>query len=210
MDEKGTQEQGQAQASGGNTARNDATRRAIIEAFLGLLQVKRFSEITVTDIVTRAGVARMSYYRNFDSKEQVIEAYIDGLRERLLAGDATGGASAGASATALGEGAGNIIESRALVEGFTHSLRCMLVERDNVLALVEAGFATTLQRIMDGYIEERLGDMPAASVERFGLYFASGALLNVLVRWLEEGARESPEELAAFCACLLREGMARR
>ncbi len=213
MDEKGASkkgapEQGQAQASGGNTARNDATRRAIIEAFLGLLQEKRFSEITVTDIVARAGVARMSYYRNFDSKEQVIEAYIDGLRESLLAGDATG--SAGTSVVALGESAGDIIEGQALAEGFTHSLRCMLIERDNMLALVGAGFATTLQRIMDGYIEERLGGMPAASVERFGLYFASGALLNVLVRWLEQGARESPEELAAFCARLLREGMTRR
>ncbi len=205
MGEKGTPEQGQTQATKGNAARNDATRRAIVEALLALLQEKRFSEISVTDIVARAGVARMSYYRNFESKEQVIEAYIDGLHESLLAGGAQAGAGKPLEASSP-----DILESRALVERFTHSLRRMLAERENVLALVRAGFATTLQRMMDGYLEERLGDMPAASVERFGLYFASGALLNVLVQWLEQGARESPEELAACCARLLREGMAGR
>ncbi len=58
-----------------------------------------------------------------------------------------------------------------------------------------------------GYPEERLGDMPARSIERYELYFASGALLNVLVKWLEHDAKDSPKEMAAFCAKLLRNGL---
>lgn len=42
------------------------------------------------------------------------------------------------------------------------------------------------------------GDMPARFIERYELNFASGALLNVLVKWLEQGAREAPEDLAEF------------
>ena len=179
----------------GNLERNERTRQAIVMALLELLEEKRFSEIGVTDIVARAGVARMSYYRNFDSKEQVIEAYIDSLLARALSENRDKDPS-------------DILDAPSLRAGFARSLEIMRGEKRRVLALVRAGFASKLQNMMDGYVENRLGDMPAESIERFGLYFISGALLNVLIHWLEQGARESPDELAEYCARLLREGVA--
>ena len=157
----------------GNAERNEAARCAIIEALFSLMEGERFSSISVSQITSKADVARMSYYRNFESKEQIIEVYVD----------------------------------QALVRGFDRSLKRMRSEKRKILALINAGFATTLQRMMDGYLEERLGDMPVRSIERYELYFVSGALLNVLVRWLEQGAKEPPEEMAAFCARLLRDGL---
>ena len=183
----------------GNAARNEAARSAIIEALFTLMESERFSSISVLQITGEAGVARMSYYRNFESKEQVIEAYVDRLHSELIAESESSAASAQGSDGLLGE--------QALVCGFEQSLKRMRVEKRKILALINAGFATTLQRMVDGYLEERLGDMPAKSIERYELYFASGALLNVLVRWLEQGAKEPPEEMAAFCARLLRDGL---
>ena len=80
-------------------------------------------------------------------------------------------------------------------------------ESERILTLVHGGFTTTLQHMMDGYLEERLGDMPASSIERFELYFVSGAMLNVLVQWLEQGAEEEPADLALFVAQLLHRGL---
>ena len=185
----------------GNAERNEAARTAIIEALFTLMETDRFSSISVLQITGEAGVARMSYYRNFESKEQIIEAYVDRLHNELIAESDKSAASA--------QGVDGLLNEKTLAHGFKHSLERMRVEKRKILALINAGFATTLQRMMDGYLEERLGDMPARSIERYELYFASGALLNVLVNWLEQGAKEPPEEMAAFCASLLRSGLSR-
>lgn len=63
---------------------NQRVKKRIAEGLFALLRKKAFSEITVTDIVREADVARASYYRNFDSKEQIIEAAMDDLRDQLL------------------------------------------------------------------------------------------------------------------------------
>ena len=183
----------------GNAERNEAARCAIIEALFSLMEGERFSSISVSQITSKADVARMSYYRNFESKEQIIEVYVDRLHKELIAGSE-------ASVESV-QGADGLLGEQALVRGFDRSLKRMRSEKRKILALINAGFATTLQRMMDGYLEERLGDMPVRSIERYELYFVSGALLNVLVRWLEQGAKEPPEEMAAFCARLLRDGL---
>ena len=54
------------------TLANERTKRRIIRSLLRLMSEKHFSDITVSDIVARAGVARASYNRNFESKEDVI------------------------------------------------------------------------------------------------------------------------------------------
>ena len=51
---------------------NRQTRVSIARALLHLLGSKEFSDITVTDIVEEAHVARASYYRNFSSKEDLL------------------------------------------------------------------------------------------------------------------------------------------
>lgn len=58
------------------------------------------------------------------------------------------------------------------------------------------------------------GDMPSGSIERYRLYYYAGALYNMTARWLEDGARETPEQMAReFLACcsaapLVRKGSA--
>ena len=41
-------------------------------------------DISVTDIVTRAGVTRASFYRNFNSIDDVINAISDEILEELI------------------------------------------------------------------------------------------------------------------------------
>lgn len=149
----------------GNAARNEAARCAIIEALFTLMENERFSSISVSQITGEAGVARMSYYRNFESKEQVIEAYVDRLHSELIADGETSAADV--------QNADALLDEQALAHGFERSLERMRGEKRKILALINAGFATTLQRMMDGYLEERLGDMPARSIERSYLNYAT-------------------------------------
>lgn len=55
---------------------NIFVRKCITEALFSLLEKQEFNDIKITDIIKKAGVSRMGFYRNFDSKEKVIEAFI--------------------------------------------------------------------------------------------------------------------------------------
>ena len=64
-------------------AGKEETRRLMKEyiyiAFLQLLEAKDYADISVTDIVNRAGVSRMTYYRHFNSKEEIVTKHIEEL-----------------------------------------------------------------------------------------------------------------------------------
>ena len=52
--------------------KNIVVKESITQALLILMENKDFEKITITDIVNKAGVVRMSFYRNYTSKEDVI------------------------------------------------------------------------------------------------------------------------------------------
>ena len=44
----------------------------IYEALVELMKQKPYDQITITDIVQKAGVSRMAYYRNYQSKDDIL------------------------------------------------------------------------------------------------------------------------------------------
>ena len=65
---------------------NGVVRRNLTEALLQLLEEKRLDEITVTELVTRAQVARVSFYRNFDSLDEVLVGAVHQMASEWLEG----------------------------------------------------------------------------------------------------------------------------
>ena len=61
-----------------------SVKREIKDALMEVMAEKQYMDIMVTDIVTRAGVARASFYRNFNSINDVIDAISDELSEEML------------------------------------------------------------------------------------------------------------------------------
>ena len=55
-----------------NEGRNLYVVRHITDALLKLMQTNRLSDISISQICDEAGVGRASFYRNFQSKEDVI------------------------------------------------------------------------------------------------------------------------------------------
>ncbi|MFC9712465.1 TetR/AcrR family transcriptional regulator [Paenibacillus sp. NPDC056933] len=66
------------------------TRKAIMEAFVGLLEEKDFEQMTINDIADRANVNRgtiyLHYADKFDLLDQCIETYLQQLVETCLNG----------------------------------------------------------------------------------------------------------------------------
>ncbi|MBQ9766028.1 MAG: TetR/AcrR family transcriptional regulator [Lachnospiraceae bacterium] len=58
---------------------NKIVCESISLALVQLMNKKPFNQITISEITKTAGVGRSSFYRNFDSKEQILLSYIHNL-----------------------------------------------------------------------------------------------------------------------------------
>ena len=114
---------------------NMEVKRKITDAFFALAHQKSIGEITVTEIVEKAGVARASYYRNYESKEDIAVTLIEDVLE-----DFRSGADYDLSQTG----------------SYSHILRCFdyfKQYRRYVLDLCRSGFSSVLRDELNQFHE---------------------------------------------------------
>ncbi|WP_455537744.1 TetR/AcrR family transcriptional regulator [Terrisporobacter sp.] len=59
------------------------SKKWITDALFKLMKEKKFDEITITDISKESDLVRQTFYKNFDSKEQVLTDYMEKLSKEL-------------------------------------------------------------------------------------------------------------------------------
>ena len=55
---------------------NRLARERIVAALTALMSEKDYAGITITEITQRADVSRMTYYRNYSSKEDILRKFM--------------------------------------------------------------------------------------------------------------------------------------
>lgn len=60
-----------------NMKKKNDTEEYITEALFLLMEKREYSSISITDISKKAGVSRISFYRNFTSKDEVLKRYLE-------------------------------------------------------------------------------------------------------------------------------------
>ena len=55
---------------------NALTKECIVTALLRLMEKQSYESISITDITNLAGVSRMAYYRNYNSKDEILIKHI--------------------------------------------------------------------------------------------------------------------------------------
>lgn len=168
---------------------NQRVKGQVINAFFDLLAEKPASQVTPTDIIKKSGVARTTYYRNFFHQEDIVECYLNELRET--------------SVPVLD----NPLSYESAREGFTATLRALRSEKRQFLLLYRGGFSQSLQAFLLDSMFDVAGDMPMTDPAIYRLYFVTGAMYNLLIAWFERDTKETPEELATIAANYLRFGV---
>lgn len=161
----------------------ESVKEAIAIALVHLLEEKSLSQITILEIVERAGVGRSSFYRNFDSKETVLLYYL----ENILEGPQE-----------------NL--SFGLDDFWRHYImdlfrRCkaekrflLVLKRENQLYLFYRQAQRGTKRLVEAYEEHKMPYQAA---------FYSSAAVGVMIQWIENGFQESEEELTDLFISLL-------
>lgn len=163
------------------TKENIRVKNQIAAAFIELLKQSSIEDaemITISQITSKANVSRMAYYRNFTSKANIIEYYLlDSLWQEFQ----------------------EILPPGCpfwTVEYGTVFFSHMGKHREDILVLKRHGYADLILSALNSRNEELIGDMPRNSIDRFQIYYAAGASYNAMLYWLEEGCKESPEDIS--------------
>ena len=157
---------------------NTRVKKAITRAFFALLEGgKPFDQISVSEITNRAKVSRMAYYRNFNSKLEILAYFLTQIFEAMV--------------KELGED----MDFWTVEYGRAY-YRVMKEHRDSILLLDRLGFSGMILNAFNTTNEEVAGDMPRSSIERSRLYSAAGASYNAVIHWLKSGCKESADEMS--------------
>ncbi len=167
------------------------TRAALREALIELLPRKPYERITVEDICKAADIGRSTFYAHYRGKEDLQRAAIGDRLGNMLAERRR--ASPGASPTLV------ILEH---VRDYRRLHRGPIGGRGTRVA-VEA-----LRRSVTDMIRAEAGDSSSESAfERdFRTRYLVGAFMEVLICWVDRGARETPEQVEELFQALSKRG----
>ena len=161
---------------------NFRVKKDITDTLLALMHEKSFAKITISEIIEKANVARASFYRNYDSKEDVLLTLVDDVLHDFK--------------TKAKYDLSNYYT-------YEHVLRCFIYFKKYekyVLGLYEFGYGIRLLEKLNKFHEEITPGNAMQDVDKYRLYIFMGALFNTAVTWLRNGSNESAEDVAkVFC-----------
>lgn len=150
----------------------------ITQALFKLMQEYEYEKISVTDIVKKAGVGRVTFYRHFKNKEDVILFYFEHNRKSFQLEQHF------------------FARTREDYLQVVTSVFRLFRENAPTLKLLRRA---RLEYIYLDYLNKHFAqkfkeDHPES--DGYAPYLYAGMLFNVSMAWLDNDCRESPEQLA--------------
>ncbi len=160
---------------------NRLVKESITEALFALMSAKNFSDITITEIIEKAGVARVSYYRNYKSKEQIIQDcvfdFIQVFKDK------------------------NVIHfhSKLTEEKVQAIFELVYGQKEQLKIIFNAGLSGLFLNSLNAYFEEiNFGDKeigPTKHEKKWIFYAACGGFFNIMAKWIMDDFKENPQEI---------------
>ena len=161
---------------------SEELNRVVIEslqgALLQLVMKKSYDSITVTELCKKAGVSRMAFYGNFDSKDDIIEKIVCDLQNELFSR------------------VGSPFRQAVTYEWYLNLFRFIREKSEILKSILCAGYQGKYLELVNSLILRHKDMQPDESYQRL---LWSGGVVNALVYWLSSGMAETPEQMATFC-----------
>lgn len=167
--------------------RNLFARECIVMALLKLIKEKPFSSITISELTVKAGVSRITFYRNYTSKEEVLTSYIHDILYDYVHTHSNGKDHSG------------IFYDRAHV---AHALCYFDQYRDFIDGLIECGFGILFLNELTS-IALQIWNPEKKQALHNQLIAYVGMLYNLYIAWKDNGRKEPLDDLIddAYSIC---------
>lgn len=164
------------------------------DALFSLMAQKSFDRITITEICRAAGLERITFYRHFDEKADIIDYYLDRQMMQLMI-------SLPGHSTV--EHNWNALFSWA----FHERERLSLLMDNRMTTLLSQALGRNIFSVMSANLSEQERKKFSASLYARGDVYLNGAVLGIfcgiLTVWRAENFREEPSRLAHRITLLL-------
>ncbi len=162
---------------------NRLARERIVAALTALMSEKDYASISITEITQKANVSRMTYYRNYSSKEDILRKFMADVGERMHA---------------------KIVEQDLYHDTYQYyyTLFEMLGQYE---ALVNASLTAGLDGLILDCIARNMDQTFLDSdaqpqAEKYLLRYHAGAFFHVFIEWTRNSRQEPCEQMARLCA----------
>ena len=162
-----------------NEESNKITRECLRIAMIKLMDKKDFEKISITEITKHAGVSRTAFYRNYETKEALVEDICQSLFTKLKA-------SVSGERYRTDRKAWYTVFFRTIQENSEYF-------QIYLNAHLQFGDLFVLESVYP----------PSTALERYVNSAKEGAFLRVLTVWFNGGMQESPEEMGEICEKLI-------
>ena len=170
---------------------NTVVRRSLAIALLKFMESTPFADISVTELTQKAGVSRMGYYRNYDSKLALLKDYLAQIEDDFPFIDLT--------AASEGEFYAFLRQVFDYLSKFELSTKILLNQG------FEGMILDTLlnSKIFVEYRKKQSLTCQAMTAlqdksREYNLVFASGMLYHTYIHWVRQGQTETPQQLASW------------
>ncbi|WP_449620316.1 TetR/AcrR family transcriptional regulator [Robertmurraya sp. Marseille-Q9965] len=158
------------------------TKEWITFALLELLKTKQLSKLNISEVVKKAGVSRMAFYRNYESLEQVLKEYYEPKFADIF----------------------NKIASQSNHEQKITDLTIFFVAlSDDFHLAIEGDYTDLLYQIFKYHITQFYDEMSPfqdwkGAKRNYWNHFMSAGVFEVWVTWIKNGQIETLEEISSL------------
>lgn len=159
------------------------TREYIYGALFKLLETNNYDKLSVSDICAKAGVSRMSFYRNFSSKYDLAISSVKKIREDIKIS----------------------IDNLEEKNHYTVTKQFFEVLKGYNKVVIAYYNSELCRELVNTLTDEMISDFPNDMVSKTSKYipvYYFGAMTSVIFEWIKLGTKESPDEMARILCAL--------
>ena len=172
--------------------RMQKTRNSIFNAFSYLLAQKRYSKITVQDIIGEANIGRSTFYSHFETKDDLLKALCSDIFDHVFDEELISESSHDFSSAHDG-----------LQAKITHILYHLKDSRRDIKGILSCESGELFLNVFKSYLEQLVsGFIPGNSFDRipkeYVVNHVAGSFFETVRWWMKNDMAQSPEELTRY------------
>ena len=179
MSEKKISEKSLANLKKYNQESNQITRESLEISLMQLLEKKELKKITISELVERAGVSRAAFYRNYSSKEQILEEIfkntVRGITDKL----------------------GEFNFKTEMYQIWLFLFKEAKKEARVISLAIDYNFEKLLTQAVFDFLEKRNRNAKKTTNSYMNSFWSS-AVVSVLSKWIKDGMKVPAEKIASL------------
>lgn len=168
---------------------NPLLKECLFTALIMLMDQKDFKSITISEITQKAGVSRMTYYRTYSSKEDILRQHFNDQSQKVM--------------DELSKH-----PDLSTYESFCIYFKFVKDQAHLIEYLYRADLLREVLQKFTSYVAEMYekaeGHETNEPIKSYEISFIAGGLSLLMFHWIERGLKETPEEMARITVHMIR------